>query len=155
MSGIASKKSAEKPTRQHHSHINTQNTRPQGKRPTFPPIRKLDMRRLLMRTKGIEHAHPRPPESESQEGAETQPEEGADGDVGADLGGGAFEGVAIGILEVVLEMFFGEGGDVLACVFAEEGEGVGRHFWGCGAWEGDVLEGGDNGWTNKRVRWRE
>lgn len=109
------------------------------------------MRRLLVRTKGIEHAHPRPPEAKSQKGAETQTEEGADGDVGADLGGGAFEGVAIGVLEVVLEMFFGEGGDVLACVFAEEGEGVGGHFWEFGAWEENVLEGWDNGWTNKRV----
>ena len=90
------------------------------------------MRRLLVRPKGIEHAHPRPPEAESQEGTETQAEEGAEGDVGADLGGGAFEGVAIGVLEVVLEMFFGEGGDVLARVFAEEGEGVGRNFWGWG-----------------------
>ena len=91
------------------------------------------MRRLLVRTKGIEHAHPRPPEAESQKGAEAQAEEGADGDVGADFAGGAFEGVAVGVLEVVLKMFFGEGGDVLACVFAEEGEGVGGHFGGIGA----------------------
>lgn len=114
------------------------------------------MRRLLVRTKGIEHAHPRPPEAKSQKGAETQAEEGADGDVGADLGGGAFEGVAIGVLEVMLEVFFGEGGDVLACVFAEEGQGVGRHFWGVRGWEGDGLEGGVNGWISEReIRWRE
>ena len=104
-----------------------------GKVLTFPPIRKLNMRRLLVRPKGIEHAHPRPPKAESQKGAETQAEEGTDGDVGADFGGGAFEGVAIGVLEVVLEIFFGEGGDVLARVFAEEGEGVGGHFGGIGA----------------------
>ena len=108
------------------------------------------MRRLLVRTKGIEHAHPRPPKAKSQEGTETQAEEGADGDVGADLGGGAFEGVAIGVLEVVLEMFFGEGGDVLACIFAEEGEGVGGHFGGVGAREGDIWEGGDSGWRIER-----
>lgn len=70
--------------------------------------------------------------------------------MGADLAGGTLEGIAIGVLEVVLEVLFCEGGDVLACVFAEEGEGVGGHFGARGK-EGDILGGGFNGWTREGV----
>lgn len=68
--------------------------------------------------------------------------------MGADLAGGTLEGIAIGVLQVVLEVLFCEGGDVLACVFAEEGEGVGGHFGGRGR-EGNVLGGGFNGGTSE------
>lgn len=89
------------------------------------------MRRLLPRPQGIEHLHPRPPEPKSQEGSEPQADNGANGDVGADLACGAFEGIAVGVLEVVFEVVFGKSGDVLASVFAEKGEGVGGHGLGC------------------------
>ncbi len=70
----------------------------------FPAISKFDMRWLFVCTEGIEHLHPRSPQTECKEGSKSQADKGSDCDVGADLVCGASEGIAIGVLQVVLEM---------------------------------------------------
>ena len=99
------------------------------------------MRRLFLRSQRIKHLHPRPPQPKSQKSSKSQADDGADGNVCTDLACGAFEGIAVGVLEVVFEVVFGKGGDVLPCIFTEEGEGVGGHGLGCKEVEGRLGEG--------------
>lgn len=94
---------------------------------TLSTIQKLHVGRLLSCTKGVEHLGPAAPESEGKEEAESQAKERPDGCMGTYLIGSGFQNISVGVLQVMLEVFFRELADVLAHVLAEDSKRVGGH----------------------------
>lgn len=95
------------------------------------------MCRFLSNAKGIEGLHPRPPNSESQEQAKTYTNHGSDRRMPTYFIRGAVQVVAVFVVEIMFEVFVGKVADIFACIFAEDGEGVGRHY---GIWIGICFE---------------
>ena len=94
---------------------------------TLSAISEFNMRRLLRGTKRIEHLGPASPNPESEEEAQTQAKERPDSCMGANLTGSTFQSISVRVLQVMLEMFFGELADVFARVLAKHSKGVGGH----------------------------
>lgn len=106
------------------AHISARSMEKQGKPPklTSTPISKFNMRRPLLRLEGIEHAGALRADAECQGNAQTESNGRADASVGGELLAGLFERRAVALLQVVLEVLFGQGLEFLAGVAAQHGE---------------------------------
>lgn len=85
------------------------------------------MRWLFSCSKDIEHSSPRAPDPESKKQSQPKAKNRADGGTSTDLVGGLFQSVSVDLREVMVDVILGKLRDVFTCIFAQNGQGVGRH----------------------------